>query len=219
VILSHVVEHMADIDQITALFDLVGDGGLVHIETPDPKLYASFPQPHFGYYVDRLHINHFSQRSILKVAPQGFDVVAGGTYRMPYALGEFYPAQYVVLRNRQAEQAVPNAIEAYLGAEAPRWADIHARLRDQKFFVYGFGDNCHRNLAPGGPLAGLEDKVIAVIDRNAKALSAAGDARFRFVDPTAAEIDGQPIVCTVSQFSDLGAFFRQTYPRSEVIYL
>jgi hypothetical protein len=68
-------------------------------------------------------------------------------------------------------------------------------------------------------LAGLEDKVIAVIDRNAKALSAAGDARFRFVDPTAAEIDGQPIVCTVSQFSDLGAFFRQTYPRSEVIYL
>ena len=219
VILSHVVEHMADIDQIKDLFGLVGDGGLIHIETPAPKLYATFPQPHFGYYVDRLHINHFSQRSILKIAPARFDVVAGGTYRMPYALGEFYPAQYVVL-NRQAERAVPAAIEAYLRTEAPRWAEVHAQLRGQKFFVYGFGDNFHRSLSPGGPLQGLEGNVVAVIDRNAKVLSKAGQARFRFIPPTeTAEIDGTLIVCTVSQFSDLAGFFRQTYPRSEIRYL
>jgi SAM-dependent methyltransferase len=220
VILSHVVEHMADIDQIKDLFGLVSDGGLVHIETPDPKLYASFPQPHFGFYVDRLHINHFSQRSILKIAPLGFDVAAGGTYRMPYALGDFYPAQYVVLQNRQAELAIPVAIEAYLRAEIPRWTEVHAALRDQKFFVYGFGDNFHRSLLPGGPLGGLETNVVAIIDRNATALSADTHARFRFVEPTDVPlIDGALIVCTVSQFSKLDDFFRETYPRSEVRYI
>lgn len=218
VILSHVVEHMADLDQIRDLFGLIGDDGLIHIEMPDPKRYATFPQPHFGYYVDRLHINHFSQRAILKIAPRGFDVVAGGTYRMPYALGEFYPAQYVVLQNRRG--AVPAAIKAYLQAEAPRWSELHAELRDRKFFVYGFGDNFHRSLLPGGPLHGLEDNIVAVIDRNAEALSKAGQARFRFVQPDRiAEIDGALIVCTVSQFSDLAGFFRQTYPRSEIRYL
>jgi hypothetical protein len=211
---------MADIDQIKDLFDLVGEDGVVHIETPNPKLYASFPQPHFGYYVDRLHINHFSQRSILKIAPQGFDVVASGTYAMPYALGEFYPAQYVVLQNRLAGLDVPSAVEAYLRAEAPRWADLHAELSGGKFFVYGFGDNFHRSLLPGGPLHGLEDSIMAVIDRNAEALSKVGQTRFRFVQPTeAAEIDGATIVCTVSQFSGLASFFSETYPRSEIRYL
>lgn len=219
-ILSHVVEHIADIDEIRALFSLVGEGGLIHIEAPDPKLYATLPQPHFGYYVDRLHINHFSQRALLKIAPQGFDVVAGGTYRMPYALGDFYPAQYVVLRNRRAEQAVPGAIKAYLRSEAPRWAELHAELRDRKFFVYGFGDNFHRSLAEGGPLHGLEDNILAVIDRNAAVLSKTGQSRFRFIAPgDVAAVDGGLIVCTVSQFSALAGFFRQTYPDSEIRYL
>jgi SAM-dependent methyltransferase len=187
VILSHVVEHMVDIDQIRNLFDLVGEGGLVHIEVPDPKLYASFPQPHFGYYVDRLHINHFSQRALLKIAPQGFDVVAGGTY---------------------------------LRSEARNWADLHAQLRDRRFFVYGFGDNFHRSLAAEGPLHGLEGNILAVIDRNAATLSRAGPARFRFVEPgQTAEIDGALVVCTVSQFSNLADFFRRTYPNSEIRYL
>jgi SAM-dependent methyltransferase len=218
VILSHVLEHIPDIAEIAGLFELVAGQGLIHIEVPDPKRYAALAQPHFAYYVDRLHINHFSQRAILKIAPRGFEVAAGGVYDMPYSLGETYPARYVVLRNAGG-QAVPEAVGTYLRQETAKAAEVRARLRTQRFFIYGFGDNFHRNLAPGGPLAGLEGKVIAVIDRNAEALSAAGDARFRFVDPTAAEIDGQPIVCTVSQFSDLGDFFRQTYPRSEVIYL
>lgn len=220
VILSHVVEHMADIDQIKGLFDLVADGGLVHVETPDPKLYATFPQPHFGFYVDRLHINHFSQRSILKIAPRGFDVVAGGTYRMPYALGDFYPAQYAVLQDRRGELAIPEAIEAYLKSETPRWADVHAELKDRRFFVYGFGDNFHRALLPGGPLHGLGDNIIAVIDRNAAMLASDGQAPFPFIAPTeVARIDGGLVVCTVSQFSKLDGFFRETYPNSEVRYI
>lgn len=218
VILSHVLEHIPDICEIAGLFEHVADQGLIHIEIPDPKRYAALAQPHFAYYVDRLHINHFSQRSILKIAPRGFEVAAGGVYDMPYALGEAYPAQYLVLRN-VGGGAVPEAVRAYLEQEAAKATDLRERLRGQRFFIYGFGDNFHRSLAAGGPLAGLEDRVIAVIDRNAEVLSKAGHARFRFVDPTAAEIDGQPIVCTVSQFSDLGAFFRQTYPRSEIVYL
>ena len=72
----------------------------------------------------------------------------------------------------------------------------------------------------GGPLHGLEDRVIAVIDRNAKALSACGSNAFRFVELTdVALIDGALIVCTVSQFSDLGVFFSQAYPRSSIRYV
>lgn len=218
VILSHVVEHMPEMAEIAGLFDLVGPGGLIHVETPDPKRYADFQQPHFGYYVDRLHINHFSQRALLRVAPRGFDVVAGGVYAMPYTLGEAYPAQYVVLRNRREARSVPSALETYLGAEAARWTEVRERLRARRFYVYGFGDNFHRALTQGGPLHGLEANIIAVIDRNAEVLSGGG-APFPFVAPDAGEIDGALIVCAVSQFSDLGEFFRRTYPGSEVVYL
>jgi SAM-dependent methyltransferase len=219
VIVSHVLEHIPDMDQITGLFDLVAAGGLIYIETPDPKRYGAFEQPHFAYYVDRLHINHFSQRAILKVSPSGFDVVAGGTYAMPYTLGEAYPAQYLVLRDRGETASAPTAIQDYLTAEARRWAAVRAELGGRRFLVYGFGDNLHRALAPGGPLHGLEDQIIAVIDRNAEALSST-TATFRFIPPTEVEeIDGGLIVCTVSQFSDLRAFFGETYPGSEVRYI
>lgn len=219
VILSHVLEHIPDMGEIVGLFDLVAAGGLIYIETPDPKRYGAFQQPQFGYYVDRLHINHFSQRAILKVSPSGFDVVVGGTYAMPYTLGEAYPAQYLVLRDRDETASAPTAIQDYLAAEARRWAAVRAELGGRRFLVYGFGDNLHRALASGGPLHGLEDQIIAVIDRNAEALSSA-PAKFRFIPPTEIEeIDGDLIVCTVSQFSDLRAFFAETYPGSEVRYI
>jgi SAM-dependent methyltransferase len=220
VILSHVVEHIADLTEISGLFDLVADGGLIYVEMPDPSRYEAFAQPHFGYYVDRLHINHFSQRAFLKLAPAHFDVVSGGGYPMPYILGEAYPAQYVALRNRRGPKHVQVAIETYIRSEASRWAKVHDDLRSRRFFVYGFGDNFHRSLSAGGPLQGLEGRVIAIIDRNAKSLAADSPGGFQFVEPTdVAQIDGNLIVCTVSQFTEMTGFFADAYPRSEIIYI
>jgi SAM-dependent methyltransferase len=218
VILSHVVEHIADLAEVSRLFDLVADRGLIYVEMPDPVRYEAFAQPQFGYYVDRLHINHFSQRSLLKLAPSHFDVVAGGDYPMPYILGEAYPAQYVALRSRPGPKDVRGAIESYMRSEAARWAKAHEDLQGRRFFIYGFGDNFHRGLSAGGPLHGLEGQIIAIIDRNAQALAAQDQAAFRFVAPTEiAEIDGGLIVCTVSQFTDMADFFADAYPRSEII--
>lgn len=220
VILSHVVEHIADLTEISGLFDLVADGGLIYVEMPNPVRYNDFAQPQFGYYVDRLHINHFSQRSLLKLAPTHFDLVSGGDYPMPYTLGEAYPAQYVTLRSRPGAKGVRGAIETYFRSEASRWAKAHEDLKNQRFFVYGFGDNFHRSLTAGGPLHGLESQVIAIIDRNAAALAASSQGGFSFVEPTdVARIDGDLIVCTVSQFTDMAAFFAGAYPRSQVIYI
>ncbi|CAN5414988.1 hypothetical protein BH10PSE4_BH10PSE4_42340 [soil metagenome] len=220
VILSHVVEHIADLTEVSGLFDVVADGGLIYIEMPNPFRYNALAQPHFGYYVDRLHINHFSQRSLLKLAPSHFDVVSGGDYSMPYTLGEAYPAHYVTLRNRRGAKDVRGAMETYVRSEASRWARTHDDLRNQRFFVYGFGDNFHRSLTTGGPLHGLESQVIAVIDRNATALATPDQGKFRFVEPTdIACINGNLIVCTVSQFTDMAEFFAGAYPSSQIIYI
>lgn len=220
VILSHVVEHIADLTEVSRLFDLVADNGLIYIEMPDPVRYGDFAQPQFGYYVDRLHINHFSQRALLKLAPTHFDVVLGDVYPMPYSLGEAYPARYVALRNRPGSKDVRRAIEAYLQSEAGRWKTVHEDLRSRRFFIYGFGDNFHRSLSAGGPLEGLESQVIAIIDRNAKTLAVDIHGRFEFVEPTEVDrIDGSLIVCTVSQFTDMADFFASTYPRSQIISL
>lgn len=220
VILSHVVEHIPDLTEVTGLFDLVAEGGLIYVEMPDPFGYETFVQPQFGYYVDRLHINHFSQRSLLRLAPAHFDVVAGGGYAMPYTLGEAYPAQFVTLRNRRGPKTVRSAIDTYIASEASRWAKVRESLKDRRFLIYGFGDNFHRSLSAGGPLEGLESQIIAIIDRNAPALSQTAPADFRFIAPTdVAEIDGNLIVCTVSQFVGMADFFAQTYPRSDILSL
>jgi len=218
VILSHVVEHITDLTDVARAFDLVAQNGMIYVEFPDPFRYEAFAQPHFGYYVDRLHINHFSQRSLLKLAPRHFDVVVGGGYPMPYSLGDAYPAQYVALRSRHGPNNIGNAIDSYVRSEASHWASVHEALRTQRFFVYGFGDNFHRALSAGGPLHALETQVIGVIDRNALALAARDHASFRFIEPTeVAEIDGNLIVCTVSQFTQMTAFFESAYPHSQII--
>lgn len=218
VILSHVVEHIVDLSEVTSLFDLVADSGLIYIEMPDPARYQDFEQPQFGYYVDRLHINHFSQRSLLRLAPTRFDVVTGGVYAMPYSLGDAYPAQYVALRRRSG--SVQTSIRRYVAAEVARWIEVREDLRNRRFFVYGFGDNFHRSLSAGGPLEGLEGQIIAIIDRNAAALAIAGQDGFLFVEPTdTARIDGNLIVCTVSQFNDMANFFAEAYPHSQIINL
>lgn len=218
VILSHVVEHIPDLTEVSGLFDLVAPGGLVYVEMPDPHRYEALAQPQFGYYVDRLHVNHFSQRAFLKLAPDHFDVVSGGSYSMPYNLGEAYPAQFVALRAQLRPTSVQSAIEAYVASETSRWATTREALKERHFFVYGFGDNFHRSLSAGGPLEGLEDRIIAIIDRNAPALTARNSLGFRFVEPTdLTEIDGNLIVCTVSQFTDMTDFFANTYPNSPIL--
>lgn len=218
VILSHVVEHIPDLTEVSGLFDLVAPGGLIYVEMPDPFRYEALDQPQFGYYLDRLHINHFSQKAFLKLAPGHFDVVWGGTYPMPYSLGETYPAQFVALRARLRPTSVQNAIEAYVASEVSRWATQRETLKGRRFFVYGFGDNFHRSLSPGGPLEGLEDQIIAIIDRNAPALAVHNPTGFSFVEPTdRLRIDGNLIVCTVSQFTDMSAFFADAYPRSPIL--
>ncbi len=220
VILSHVIEHIPDARAIRALFELVRDNGLVYVEVPNPLGYGALKQPHFCYYLDRLHVNHFSQRSILKIAPKSFEFSAYGAYELPYPLGKTYPAQYAVFRRTRGFQSAGASLSAYVKAEFERWQDTHSALKAERFYVYGFGDNFHRSTMKGGPLHGLDANIMAIIDRNASRFRARGKADYVFLEPSdVAEINGHLIVCTVSQFTDMRAFFKRNYPQSKVIYL
>jgi SAM-dependent methyltransferase len=220
VILSHVIEHIPDVNEIRRLFDLVNDTGLIYVETPNPKEYISVNKPQYCYYLDRLHINHFSHQSVMKIAPVSFQPVSFGTYELPYPLGRTYPAQYAVFRKTPGHESLGNNLIDYIRSESDRWQKVNLQLKDKRFFIYGFGDNFHRSLTKGGPLYCLESNIIAIIDKNAQQYRSHDNTRFKFIEPTdIAEVDGNLIICTVSQFTDMSKFFRKNYPNSEIIFL
>src|SRR6202044_1136533 len=99
-------------------------------------------------------------------------------------------------------------------------APLKAQIGDRRFYVYGFGDNFFRNRSPGGPLAGLEANLLGVIDRSIEALRGELPDGWAAVHPDdLAAINGELIVCTVTQSGGLGALFAAACPGSEVIYL
>jgi SAM-dependent methyltransferase len=70
IVLSHVAEHLRDLDWLPRLATLLAPGGRLYIEVPDPRGYRCDPRPPY-YYFDSEHINHFSPLALAQAFRHG----------------------------------------------------------------------------------------------------------------------------------------------------
>ncbi|MDI6742993.1 MAG: methyltransferase domain-containing protein [Smithella sp.] len=67
VILSHVMEHLVDVDKaLSALIAMTADKGVLYVEVPDAAMYAENHVVPF-YFFDTEHINHFEEVSLINL--------------------------------------------------------------------------------------------------------------------------------------------------------
>jgi 2-polyprenyl-3-methyl-5-hydroxy-6-metoxy-1,4-benzoquinol methylase len=102
IIASHVVEHLINFELLPTWKSLLAQNGLLYIEVPNSLQYATHPRREFLYYFDRIHINHFTPQSLVRLlAPHGFGYVGHIEYRFPYRDGGEYPALGMLFRKAQ----------------------------------------------------------------------------------------------------------------------
>lgn len=104
VILSHVLEHVCDLQNAKQiLLSLLNEGGKIYIETPDASRYVDFYVTPFHYF-DVEHINHFDARyQDLLFATSGMECISTGTKQMAVSQDKYYPAVYSVLQKCKRE--------------------------------------------------------------------------------------------------------------------
>jgi SAM-dependent methyltransferase len=129
IVLSHVAEHLRDLDWLPQLAGLLAAGGALYVEVPDPRGYRCGPRPPF-YYFDSEHINHFSPQALARLFTSA-DLSPSAFIDCTLALadGTAYPAFAGVARAVPAS-SMPNggpdmldALRAYIADSARRAAD------------------------------------------------------------------------------------------------
>ena len=154
IIMSHVLEHVVDLDIFLRCTELLNDDGLLYIEVPDVSRYADYLRREYLYYIDRLHVNHFTHKSLSKLMDKfGFMAVQLGQRDIEYKDG-LYPAFYMVFKKRQ------EWLDKYIELEKKKVLGIPL---DQEIVVYGGGDNFWR-WRRNGPLH--DYTIAAIVDRN-----------------------------------------------------
>jgi SAM-dependent methyltransferase len=129
IVLSHVAEHLRDLDWLPQLASLLAPGGALYVEVPDPRGYRCGPRPPF-YYFDSEHINHFSPRALARLfasanlAPAGFidctlALADGTTYPAFAGIARAVPAA----STPDAGPDMLDALRAYIADSARRTTD------------------------------------------------------------------------------------------------
>ena len=110
IILSHVMEHILDVDAaMNKLLRLLNPGGCVYIECPNASNYKNIVHSPFQEF-NTEHINHFNLASFVNLfSAYGFTKQHGGTKLMKLASNQDYDAVYSIFR-RGSDKALSNAI-------------------------------------------------------------------------------------------------------------
>ena len=207
IILSHVIEHIADFDDIAQLTKRLTKSGYIYIEVPDASRYKNYLRREFLYYFDRLHINHFTGRSLrLLLSQWDFQVVNTGQSEFEYKDGCPYPAIYVIARcglpniDSPLDEPLQQTLEKYVASEKLRGQAIRKELKNfEPIVVYGYGDNFHKSIEVGGPLEGIS--IAAIIDKRnieLNLLSNLNNYRFMDIDSCCAAYPESAYVICVS---------------------
>lgn len=128
IVLSHVAEHLRDLQGLPDLAGLLTPEGKLYIEVPHPAGYACGERPPY-YYFDSEHINHFSAQALDRLlAPAGLQLHSAEAVSLTLSDGGRYPALAVVA-GRGAAPALPpqpstvQAVQRYL-ADCARGATL-----------------------------------------------------------------------------------------------
>ena len=208
IILSHVIEHVVEFDEIAMLSKRLTETGHIYIEVPDASRYGNYLRQEFLYYFDRLHINHFTDRALrLLVSQWGLHVVKTGRSEFEYKDANPYPAIFV-MANRQVstthaitvDEPLQRALQNYVSDEMARSQTIRKELsKIVPIVAYGFGDNFFKSVSVGGPLEAIP--IAAIIDMRHTELNLspmANSYRFMDIDSCTTEFPEATYVVSVS---------------------
>ncbi len=225
VIASHVIEHLLDFDLLHMLNTLLVENGLLYVEVPNSLQYSTHRRQEFLYYFDRLHVNHFTPQSLVRLAASaGFGYVRHFEYEFPYRDGDKYPALGMLFRKGESATTIsaPSILEAtkrYISQEKERARKVAAQFDSYEgVLVWGAGDNFHRSAENDGPLSGLRNMM--VLDRRPQEISVGGRI-YATEDPH----EGiwrypWPVVVTISEArKSISEQVVQIDPRREVFFV
>jgi hypothetical protein len=152
VILSHVLEHIADVREAAdGLTSMVNAGGLVYLEVPDAVRYPDFLVAPFHDFNNE-HINHFSLQCLdTLLSARGFERLVGGGKEVPIAPEVLYPAAFglwrktgVVKGEIDFDGQLRTSLERYVTASEKLLGRLDARLReiqsDEPVALWGAGN-------------------------------------------------------------------------------
>jgi hypothetical protein len=175
IIASHVVEHLLNFDLLQSWNSLLSENGLLYIEVPNSLQYATHERREFLYYFDRIHVNHFTPQSLVRLlSAHGFGYVGHFEYNFPYRDGGEYPALGMLFRKGQqavdiSSPSVRQTAILYISQERLRAKALTEQLKTfEGVLVWGAGDNFHRSSENGGPLSSLRN--IVVLDQRPQAI-------------------------------------------------
>jgi len=175
IILSHVLEHVADVRPLmAAVTALAAAGGRIYLETPDAARYADYPYVPF-YFFDSEHINHFDSRQLVALGARfGLSDEAVGERTIEVAPGKHYPAAWVWLRKdgaagdtrAKADAGLVEAVRRYVArCKAIPVSSVlqHLALAGTPVVVWGAGSFAQRVFGLGA----LDScRVVAIVDRD-----------------------------------------------------
>lgn len=214
IIMSHALEHFVEWSVFELISDVLTEKGVVFIEVPDCLRYSESSRSEYLYYIDRLHVNHFTFFSLSKLLDNNImHIIEQGTHDFKYKDNFLYPSLYVfAAKSNDFDKEIVNykklrkTICSYIINEkvkAENYIDKNF-YESKEILVYGFGDNFFRSKSIYGPLGRC--KIIAVLDKNWKVLKENKYGNiYNFMSPKEAfaEYADVPVVVTVSWSTDV----------------
>lgn len=146
VILSHVLEHIADVKSAAdGLASMVKPEGLVYLEVPDAVRYQDFlVAPYHDF--NNEHINHFSLHCLdHMLGSRGFERISGGSKEVPIAPKVMYPAAFGLWKKT-------GKIAQLVGFDSELRSALH-RYIDESSRMLGRMDAWLRSILSNEPIA------------------------------------------------------------------
>jgi len=168
VVLSHVLEHIYDVDiAIKNISRVMKDGGVLYIESPDSSRYYDFYNKPF-YFFDLEHINHFNEQSLINLAGKhGFTVEVSNEKKA----GNGYPSVSIIFKKNNSPHlnvlSDNSKLKKYI--EKSHENDIVDKIREliisqEEVIAWGVG-----NIALSLLGKGLNEcNIVAVVDSDIK---------------------------------------------------
>jgi SAM-dependent methyltransferase len=155
VILSHVMEHVRDIEYaMQILVSLLRDGGKLYIEVPDAGKYHEFYKSPY-YYFDIEHINHFDKFSLKNLGTvNNLNTLFIKCKSIPVCENEFYPAIFAVYSKIPLIYSTDakNAIKKHISISASEIQKENLLIKplvksQEPVMIFGIGSFTQRLLA------------------------------------------------------------------------